>query len=427
MNIQSARSTANRKFWLYWGSYGASTFGTAISSVAFPIIAIQVLGTNEFETGLLAACSYVAWLIIGLPAGSIVQRLPLREAQVWMDLVRGAAVASIPLTWIFDALSFLQLVVVALIISFADVVYFVASATFIPHVVPGDQLQSRNSLMSGTHAVSQLGGPSIGGILIQVLGPVVTVLVNSVTYFISALLLRRLPSVTPNQDKKKLDVFTEIREGLRFTISDPLMRATLWNATIINFVGGMQLALFAIYLVRVQNVPAALLGFLLAFEGIGSLLGAGVSTWLVKAAGSARACIYASALLSVGGIIIPLGDGIFALIYFAVGSCLFAIGTVITSTTTRTYRQLSTPENLLSRVMATVRFISWGAVPIGSITAGLLGSQFGPRTALYAAAALGTLSLFVLLLSPVLKLRNFPDSQPNVSDLSSKHGKAEEN
>lgn len=399
----------NRRFWTYWSAYSTSTFGTAITAVALPLTAVQVLHANAFETGLLAAAAYIAWLVIGLPAGAIVQRLPLRGAQVWMDIIRFLALISVPVLWWMGKLSIVQLIVVAVVISFADVIFFVASATFIPSIVPKEELQAKNSLMSGTHAVSQLGGPSIGGLLVQILGPVITVAIDALSYAASAILLRTLPSSKSEAKASNSSIRKEVAEGLRFTISDSVMRATLWNATIINFIGGIQLALFAIYLVRELNAPALLIGLLLAAEGLGSLLGASIVAPLTKRIGSAQACLYASVVLSVGAFLIPAGSGVYAYVFFAVGCILFAIGTVVTSTTTRTYRQLATPTQLLSRVMASVRFISWGAVPVGSLLAGILGSSIGLRETLIVSAFISLASVVVLFASPVRKLRDFPE------------------
>lgn len=415
--MSESAPASNRRFWTYWTAYSTSTVGSAVTAVALPLTAVQMLHADEFQTGLLAAAAHVAWLVIGLPAGAIVQRLPLRDAQVWMDVVRFLAILSIPLFWWLNLLSLAQLIVVALVISFADVIFFVASATFIPKVVPKEQLQEKNSLMSGTHAVAQLGGPSLGGILVQLLGPILTVLADAVSYLLSAILLRRMPAAEQESHTAKAPIRQEIKEGLRFTLSDSVMRSTLWNATIINFVGGAQLALFTIYLVRELNAPPYLVGILLAMEGIGALIGASLSASLPQRIGSAKACLLASFLLVVGGFLIPLGQGYAGFASFAIGAILFAVGTVITSTTTRTYRQMVTPPELLSRVMGSVRFISWGAVPVGSIIAGAFAAAFGSRETLFAAAVVSIASIVVLVCSPVAKLRDFPQEPAASSPL----------
>jgi len=163
-------------FWTYWSATTVSSVGTAVTSVALPLVAVSVLHASAFAVGLLAASTYVAWLLIGLPAGVIVGRLPLRATQVAMDVLRALALATIPLTWWLGRLSIAQLVLVALVVSFANVLFGVGNMTLLTAIVPKEQLSSRNSLMSGTEATTQLGGPSLGGLLVQLWGAVPTLL-----------------------------------------------------------------------------------------------------------------------------------------------------------------------------------------------------------------------------------------------------------
>ena len=397
-----------RAFWTYWSAGAASSVGSAVGAVALPLTALLVLDATAFEMGVIAASSYVAWIVIGLPAGVLTQRLPLRQLQVGMDAVRAVAVASIPLAWWLGRLSIAQLVVVALVTSFANVLFDVANATFLPSVVPKEQLQARNSLMSGTHAASQLGGPSLGGLFVQLLGAVPTLLVDAASYLVSAALLRRLPDRTaPSADRPPMRAM--IREGWDYVTRHPIMGACMWDATATNFVCGGQMALFALYLVRDLQAPAALVGFLLAAEGIGSLVGAALVPYVVRAVGSARACV-AAGFVSVGGaFLIPLGHGVTGYVLFALGSIVFAGGVVVLSTATRTYRQIASPPEMLSRVMATVRFVSWGAIPLGGLAAGGLATWLGARDALLVLAGLTFLSPLILLASPVRHLRDLPD------------------
>ena len=400
--------TRTRTFWTYWSASATSAVGSAVGAVALPLTALLVLDATPFEMGVIAASAYVAWLVIGLPAGVLTQRLPLRGLQVGMDLVRALAVASIPVAWWLDALTVAQLVVVALVTGFADVLFSVANSTFLPSVVPKEQLQVRNSFMSGTHAASQLGGPSLGGVCVQLLGAVPTLLVDAASYVASALLLGRLPDRTmPATDRPPMRAM--IREGWDYVTRHPIMGPCMWDATAINFVCGGQMALFSLYLVRDLQAPAALVGFLLAAEGVGALVGAALVPAIVRTVGSARACLFAG-FVSVGGaFVIPLGEGAVGYGMFALGTVVFSAGVVVLSTATRTYRQIASPPEMLSRVMATVRFVSWGAIPLGGLAAGALATWLGARDALFVLAALTLLSPLILLASPVRHLRDLPD------------------
>lgn len=192
-----------KAFWTFWGAGTLSQAGTAVTSVALPLTAVTVLDASPFELGLVAAASYLAWAVIGLPAGVITQRLPLRRTQVACDLVRALAIASVPVAWWLGQLTIAHLVAAALVVNFAEVVFFAASSTFMVSVVPKEELNARNSLVSGTHAVTQLGGPSLGGLLVQLMGAVPTLLLDVASYLASAVLLSRLPEheqPRPEQD-----------------------------------------------------------------------------------------------------------------------------------------------------------------------------------------------------------------------------------
>jgi predicted MFS family arabinose efflux permease len=407
---ESIPRTDARAFWTYWAASATSSVGSAVTGVALPLTAVIVLGASEFQMGLLAAAAYVAWLVIGLPAGAVVRALPLRGVQVGMDLARAVAVLSIPLTWWLGSLTLVHLLVVALAISFADVIFFVANATFLPRVVPKEQLQARNSLMSGTLAASQLGGPSLGGLLVQLLGAVPALLADVISYVLSATLLRSLPAVEQPRDETRTPMREQVREGWRLVTRHPVMNPCMWSAAVINFVCGGQMALFAVYLVREVDAKPGLVGLLLSAEGIGSLVGAALCPRLVRQIGSARACLAGGTVAVLGAFLIPLGTGAVAWTLFAVGNIVFAGGAVLFGTTTRTYRQIATPPELLSRVLATVRFVSWGVTPLGGVLGGALGQWLGPRQALVVFAILSVLSPLVLILSPMRRMQDFPDT-----------------
>ncbi|MDZ5441649.1 MFS transporter [Micromonospora sp. 4G57] len=393
-------------FWRWWTAGTTSSVGSAVGAVALPLTALTVLDASAFEMGLIAAASYVAWLVVGLPAGVIVQRLPLRGAQVGADLARAVAVASIPVAWWWGWLTVAQLVVVALVVSFANVLFDVANATFLPALFGREQLHARNSLTSATHAATQLSGPALGGLAVQALGAVPTVLVDAASYLVSAALLRSLPARRVDAPDRWPPLAEMIGEGWRYVTRHPVMGPTMWTATAVNFVCGAQLAVYPFYLVRELH---ALVGVLLAVEGVGSLVGATFTPWITRRWGTARSLVVACLVAVGGAFAVPVGVAWPAYLAFTVGNVAFAGGVVVLSVTTRTYRQTASPPELLSRVMATVRFVSWGAIPVGGLAAGALAGLVGARVTLFAFAGAAVLAPLALLLSPVRSLRDLTD------------------
>ena len=405
---KSERSTST-VFWTYWSASTVSSVGSAVSTVALPLVAVSVLQASALEVGLLTAASYVGWLVLGLPAGVIVGRLPLRGTQVAMDLARALALAGIPLAWWLGVLTLAQLILAALVVGFANVLFDVGSMTLLPALVPKDQLIARNSLTSATHATTQLAGPSLGGLLVQMLGPVPAVFVDTASYLASAVLIGRLPQRDVPQPATRTPVGAMIREGWHYVTRHPVMSPCMWAATAVNCACGALLALTPLYLVRVLHAPAWLVGVLMATDGLGALVGAALTPRLSRRAGSARAILLAGLVGAGFALLMPVGSGTTGMLLFGVGNAGFAAGVVVLSINTRTYRQTHSPPVLLSRVMATVRFVSWGAVPIGSLVAGGLATWLGTRPALWLTCAAPAIPLVILWLSPVRTRRQLDE------------------
>lgn len=394
-------------FWRYWTASTVSNVGDAVTAVALPLVAVQALRATTFEVSLITAAGYVAWLLVGLPAGVLVARLPLRGTQVAMDLVRGAALASVPVAGLFGVLRLPQLVAVALVVGLASVVFFVGNSTLLPAIVPADQLTARNSLTSGTQAVTQLSGPSLGGVLVQAVGGVGSLLVDVASYLLSAVLLGGMPRprddrATPRRDPP----LAMIAAGLTYVARHRVMRSCVAAATLTNFVCGALLALTPVYLVRTLGAPPGLVGLLMATEGVGSLVGAALTPRLARRVGSARALVAASLAGAALALLMPLAGHGWGLLVFAAGNAGFAGGVVVLSVLTRTHRQTTTPPDLLSRVMATVRFVSWGAIPLGALAAGAAATLLDNRGALALTCVLAFAVPAVLLAGPVRRLRD---------------------
>lgn len=396
-------------FWTYWSAGAISGVGSAVTAIALPLTAVSVLDASAFEVSMVAAAAYVAWIVVGLPAGVICQRIPMRGTQVTMDLVRAAAIGSVPVAWWLGNLTVVQLVVVALVISFADVLFDVSNSTFLPSIVAKDDLAARNSLMSGTFATTQLGGPSLGGGLVQLFGAVGTLLVDAVSYLVSAVLLRTLPARAVDRPETWPSMTAMIRDGWRFVTRHPVMGPCMWSATAVNFVCGAHHALLPLYLVRDLDASPALVGLLIATDGLGTLLGAALTPRFGRLFGSARAVVAASIFLGAAALLMPIGEGWIGMVCFGVGLFGFSGGVVVLSICTRTYRQVASPPDLLSRVMATVRFVSWGAIPVGAVFAGVVASVLGARSALWVCCALAMLTPAILLTSRVRHLHNLTD------------------
>ncbi|WP_354644525.1 MFS transporter [Kitasatospora camelliae] len=394
-------------FWRYWAASTVSRLGDQVTAVALPLVAVVTLHASALQVGLIAGASYVAWLLIGLPAGVLVHRLPLRGTQVVMDLVRGAAVASVPLAAFLGVLGLPQLVAVALVVGLASVVFDVGNSTFLPSIVAKEELTARNSLVSASSSATELAGPSLGGVLVQFLGGAASMLLDAVSYLVSAVLLSSLPRAEqPAGDRARaVGMREQIREGWRFVTRHPVIGPCAADATAVNFVCGGLMTLTPVFLVRTLDAPAAAVGALMATGGLGSLIGAAVTPRLVARIGAGGTLRRAAVVAAAFAFLLPVADSGWGTLVFALGYAGFGAGVVVTSIVTRTHRQTQTPPELLPRVMATVRFVSWGAIPVGALAAGAASEAWGARTALLLLATASLASPAILLASPVRRLR----------------------
>ncbi|MEW2619287.1 MFS transporter [Streptomyces sp. NPDC048106] len=393
-------------FWRYWTASTASGVGDAVTTVALPLVAIETLHATAFEVSLLPAARFVAWLAIGLPAGVLVQRLPLRGTQIAMDLIRAVAMAWVPLAAALGILHLWQLVVVTLVTGLAGVVFDVGNSSFLPSIVSKEELTARNSLLSGSSAATQLGAPSLGGVLVQFCGAATSLLVDAVSYVASAVVLWTVPRPRAERPSPaKGSPWSQISEGWRYVTRHAVIRPCVLAATLVNFVCGALIALTPLYLVRTLGTPVGLVGVVMATDGLGSLLGAALTPRLSARLGSARAICWATLVAAVALVLLPLSSGGGGLLLFGLGNTVFTMGVVVLSILTRTHRQSVTPPELLPRVMATVRFVSWGAVPVGSLLAGVVAAGLGTRAALWLVGAVAVLAPLALWSGPVRRMR----------------------
>ncbi|MEU3560039.1 MFS transporter [Kitasatospora sp. NPDC006786] len=405
---EARRRTSAGVFWRYWTGSLVSRLGDQVTSVALPLIAVLTLHATAWQVGLITGAGYLAWLLVGLPAGVLVHRLPLRGTQVVTDLVRGLAVASVPVAAALGGLGLPHLVAVALLVGLASVVFDVGNSTFLPSIVPREELTARNSLLSGSSAATELAGPSLGGVLVQLVGGAAAMVLDAVSYLVSAALLRSLPRAERSAVARPAGagMREQIREGWHFVTRHPVIGPCAADATAVNFVAGGLMTLTPVFLVDTLGAPAAAVGALMATGGLGSLIGAALTPRVVSRIGSGGALRRSALIAALFTFLLPAAGSGWAALVFAVGNAGFSAGVVVTSIVTRTHRQTHTPPELLPRVMATVRFVSWGAIPVGAVLAGAASTAWGPRTALLLLAVCSLAGPAILLAGSIRRVRD---------------------
>ncbi|MFB8239157.1 MFS transporter [Kitasatospora purpeofusca] len=401
----------------FWAADTVSQAGTAVTLVALPLVAVGTLDATPFEAGLLVAFEYLAFLLIGLPAGAWVDQVRQRPVMIAADVVRAVLLFSVPVASWLDALTLPQLYAVAFGMSVCTAFFDVAHGSYLPHLVPDEQLVAANVRIEAGRSTVQVGGPGAGGAMVGALTAPVALAVDVLSFGLSALLLGRIRgagarSTARPGDRSGAALRAEIAEGLRFVLGDRLLRAVTLTAAVSNLCGTIGASMLMVLLAGELHLSPFLCGLVFTAEAVGGLVGSLLTVRFTARLGQGPAmcaAVAGSAVLWLLAVPLFRADGRFALAVL-----LQALGWVLFMTfriTSVAFRQRLCPKPLLGRVTATVRFLVWGVMPIGALIGGGLGQSLGVRPALWAGALGELLAVLPVLCSPLRRMRELPHAQ----------------
>jgi MFS family permease len=402
----------HRDFLLLWCGETVSQVGTMVSHLALPLLAATVLGATPWEMGLLVAAERGAFLLVGLPAGVLLDRVRRRGVMIAADLVRFALFVSIPLAWALDVLTFAQLLVVALLGSVATVFFDVGYQSILPAVVGRAGLVEGNVKLESTRAAAEAAGPALGGGLVQLVGAAAAVLLDAVSYLVSAAFLLRMRTreTLPARDQAR-SLRAEMAEGIRYVLGHPLLRPIALTTGTGNLFSGVLAAVSVLFLARELDQPPAVIGLVLAAGSAGGLVGALTAGQWIRRLGQGRTVVTAL-LVGPVALVLPLTTAGAGLAWFALGMAAVAYGGVVYNVAQVSFRQSVCPDHLLGRMNASIRFLVWGTIPIGGLLGGALGELIGLRATLLVTAVGMVLSPVWVIASPLRRLRDLPADVP---------------
>ena len=400
----------NGDFLRLWSAQTISQFGTQVTILALPLAAILVLDASAFEVAVLTALEWLPWLLFGLPAGAWVDRLPRRTMLIVTDLARAAALLSVPLAYAFDALTLWQLFGVGFLTGTLTVFFDVAYVAYLPSLVERRQLGEGNAKLETSRSAAYVGGPGLGGVLVQLVGAPAAVLADAVSYVVSALFLgaiRKGEERRPRVEGARLR--TEVVEGIRFVLSHPYMRPSIPFVAASNFFYNVLFAVFLVYAVRSLELDPAAIGLTLMLGNVGLVLGAVTATRVGAWLGVGPTIIVCASLLGWPSLFIPLAPAEYAVpILVAVFAVLGYAGMVFNVVGISLF-QATTPDRLQGRATASRRLVNFGVVPIGALTGGLLSKWVGLEETLWIGAVGATVAFVPLLFSPLRSVREVPE------------------
>jgi MFS family permease len=362
-----------------------SQFGAQVSGVAIPLLAVLVLHASPLQLGLVTASGTLAFALIGLPAGAWVDRTARRPVLVAADLSRTVLMLSIPVAALCGALTIAQLIVVSLLAGFARVFFDVAYQSYLPSVVGRDGLLAGNSAMETVRATGQVAGPGVGGWLVAVIGAANVVLIQAVTYAVSAVSLLAITvreTVEPvGPDRPRL--WAQIKEGLLFVARTPVLRAMAVTSTAGNFAFAIASAVSFVFMVRTVGLSSTAIGVVLALGSLTVIAGAAMTPRLARRVGSARIIWSSLAVTGPVGLLGPLARPGWLTWLLVLGTAAGELGQIVYAITNVSLRQRLCPQHLLGRVNATMRFLMMGLFPLGALLGGVLGEFAGLRFTLW--------------------------------------------
>ncbi|WP_328448186.1 MULTISPECIES: MFS transporter [unclassified Amycolatopsis] len=396
----------NRDFRLLWTGETASMLGGMVASTALPLVAVLTLGASTFDVGLLTAVAWLPWLVIGLPAGAWVDRLPKRPVMLACNTVSMAVFGSVPLAAALGALTMPYLLVAALLGGVAKVFFTLAYRAFLPALVGREDLLGANAKLQGSESATQVAGPGLAGLLAQAFGPVSGILADAVSFGVSVLCVRTIRARETVVPVERTPLRSQIAVGLRFVLGDRYLRTLMTFGAVSNLALTGYQAIQIVFLSRTLGAAPGLVGLVLAAAATGGILGAALAGRLGARFGTARAFLLCEAFAAPMLLLGPLSGPGPGLVLFVIADFGVCAGVVASNVLTTTFRQRYCPPELFSRINSSASIVNYGTIPLAGVLGGALGEAIGVRETLWVMSALLVVALGML--APLAKLRDFP-------------------
>ena len=387
-----------------WLGRTVSLLGSQVTGLALPLVAVTALDASPFQVGLLTAAETSPVLVVGLVAGVWADRVASRRRLlIVVDIARAAALCGVPLAAWLGTLRIEVLYAVGLVEGTLSAVYGITYQAFLPSVIPRERLVEGNSKLEASSSATEIAGPPLAGALVQSFTAPVAVLVDAMSFVVSALTLALIqaPEASPVRTEGSGRWWRAIGEGVRFVLSTPALRAVtvctaLWNL----FEAALFYALFLVFATRTLGMGPGLIGLVYMAGNAGFLLSAVLTGGITSRIGVRASLLVGAGLGGLGGLFVPLAGGPTVVAALVLVAALFVtnLGAVLYVINQSSLRQAITPDRLQGRMNATVLVIIRGVMPAGALLGGALAEVFGLRPAL-AIAACGQALAFVWLLA----------------------------
>lgn len=407
----------HRDFVRLWSATTVSVLGSQVTIIALPYIALTMLGATVMEVSALAAVEMLPFLLFTLPAGAWLDRVRRRSVLVAADVGRGVVLLTVPVAYALDALTLGQLFVVAFVTGTLTTLSDVAGQSFLPAIIDRDDLVDGNAHLQIGNSVAQIGGPAIGGNLIAIAAAPFAIAVDALSFFISGGFISAIhrredkPERRLDADGRPTSMRSDIAQGLRYVLGNRYLRPIAACTGTSNLFAAALFGIFPFLIWNELQLPPAFFGTVMGLASVGFLVGAALSNRLPRAIGLGPTIVISAALSCPAFLLMTLTPAALggAAVTLFVGWFVAGFAQVVYNVAQISLRQAITPPDMQSRMNATMRFIVWGTIPIGSLMGGVIASVMPVRTALVIAAVATFASVVPVALSPLRSLRELPD------------------
>lgn len=400
----------HRDFVKLWVAQTISVFGTGFTQLALPLIAVTLLGATPAQMGFLGTAEFLPFLLLGLVAGVWVDRWPRRPVLIVGDVGRALVLATIPLAALAGVLGMPQLYVVGFLAGVLTVFFDVAYQAYLPALVERRRLVEGNSRLEASRSIAQVSSPGIAGVVIQLFSASVAIVLDALSYLASALFIGRIRQQEGRPDPSgRRPMVAEVREGLGVVFGSRLLRSIAGCTGTSNFFSHVWGVLIILFAVRELSLTAATIGVVFSVGNVGALLGAFVAGRVGRRLGVGPTIILTSLGAALGFAPLVFATPRTAVPLLIAGGLISGFSNVVYNVTQVSLRQAITPHRLQGRMNATMRFVVWGTIPLGSLAGGALGELLGLRPAITVGVAGGLLAFLWVFFSPVRSLRRMPE------------------
>lgn len=397
----------NRAFGCFWLGQTVSTLGSQVTAFAIPLLAAMTLHASPGQMGLLRAAEFAPFLIFTLPAGVWADFGIRRLLMISTNFVQSAVLTFVPIAALVGLLRLEALYFLMFVMGSLKTVFEMSYQTYVPEIVNRDQLVGANSKIMLSYSLGQSAGPGFAGVLVEILGAPVAVLIDSCTYLLCAFSILQIDHREEKRFTPHHLMISQVVEGFRFVTKQTHIRALLWLLSLHNFFMNGVMAVLVLFVTRELGVRPGLFGIVVSLGGLGAITGALGAQRFGPIIGPGPLVILTCLLASLAAFCFPAAhDGnLSGIVLLTAAYFVLSVAGSAIAVYAWTIRQTLTPKRMLGKMNGAFRFCVTGVMPFGALFGGWLGSCIGIRTTLVLVACGWAGGCLLACFSPLRGLR----------------------